>query len=154
MMHFPDAAAWEAWLAEHHDSAAEAWLRIAKKKAPASSVTIEQALDVALCFGWIDSNRRSLDEHYYLQRYSRRRRGSPWSAINVGHARRLIAAGRMRASGLAEFTAAREEGRWESAEVPAPGEPPPGKKPDEFRRRCRERRARSVPGARSATQAG
>ncbi|ASR39333.1 hypothetical protein BAY61_15880 [Prauserella marina] len=112
MMLFPDAAAWEAWLAGHHDSAAEAWLRIAKKNAPVTSVTIEQALDVALCFGWIDSNRKSLDEHYYLQRYSRRRKASPWSRINVARAERLIAEGRMRVPGFAEITAARREGRW------------------------------------------
>jgi uncharacterized protein YdeI (YjbR/CyaY-like superfamily) len=75
MMHFADAAEWEAWLAEHHDSGDGAWLKIAKKGADTGSVTITQALEIALCYGWIDSRRRSYDEHFYLQRYSRRRKG-------------------------------------------------------------------------------
>ncbi|GAA3972328.1 hypothetical protein GCM10023085_63390 [Actinomadura viridis] len=79
------------------------------------SVTIGQALEVALCHGWIDSRRRSYDEHYYLQRYSPRRKGSPWSRVNVEHVEALTAAGRMRPSGLAEVAAARADGRWAAA---------------------------------------
>ncbi|TYK44969.1 YdeI/OmpD-associated family protein [Actinomadura decatromicini] len=114
-LHFADAAEWEAWLARHHDAGAGVWLTIAKKGAPVASLTIADALDVALCYGWIDSHRRSRDEHSYLQRYSRRRKGSPWSAKNVAKAEALIAAGRMRPPGLAEIDAARADGRWDAA---------------------------------------
>ncbi|SPT60407.1 MULTISPECIES: YdeI/OmpD-associated family protein [Actinomadura] len=115
MMHFQDAAAWEAWLAAHHASADGVWLKIAKKGAPVTSLRIGEALEVALCHGWIDSHRRALDEHFYLQRYSRRRAGSPWSRINVERAEALVAAGRMRPAGMAEIEAARADGRWDAA---------------------------------------
>ncbi|MFS1300044.1 YdeI/OmpD-associated family protein [Streptosporangium longisporum] len=115
MMHFEDAAAWEAWLAAHHESGDGAWLRIAKKGSAATSVTITQALEVALCYGWIDSHRRAHDEDFYLQRYSRRRRGGAWSRVNVERVEALTAAGRMRPPGLAEVAAARADGRWEAA---------------------------------------
>ena len=115
MMHFTDAGQWEAWLAGHHGDEGGVWLRIAKKGSPASSITIEEALRGALCYGWIDSRRRSCDAHSYLQRYSRRRRGSPWSRENVARVEELTAAGRMRPPGLAEVAAARADGRWEAA---------------------------------------
>ncbi|MET9336977.1 YdeI/OmpD-associated family protein [Nonomuraea sp. NPDC003804] len=114
-MLFADAAGWETWLAEHHDAGGGVWLKIAKKGSPVASVTIAQALEVALCYGWIDSRRKSCDEHVYLQRYSRRRKGSPWSRVNVEHVERLTAAGRMRPPGLAEVATARADGRWEAA---------------------------------------
>ncbi|WP_068923653.1 YdeI/OmpD-associated family protein [Planobispora rosea] len=117
MMHFPDAARWEAWLAEHHGDDGGVWLKIAKKGSPVAAVTIGQALDVALCYGWIDSQRKSCDEHCFLQRYSRRRKGSPWSRENVERVEALTAAGRMRPPGLAEVAAARADGRWEAAYV-------------------------------------
>lgn len=117
MMHFQDAAAWEAWLTAHHDSEDGVWLKIAKKGAPVDSLRIGDALDVALCHGWIDSQRKGLDEHFYLQRYSRRRKGSPWSRVNVERAEALIAAGRMRPAGHAEIDAARADGRWTAAYV-------------------------------------
>jgi uncharacterized protein YdeI (YjbR/CyaY-like superfamily) len=112
---FRDAAQWEAWLAEHCATRAEAWLKIAKKGTGLVSVTPGEALDLALCYGWIDSQRRSHDESSFLQRYSPRRRGSPWSQVNVERAEALIAAGRMRAPGLAEVEAARADGRWDAA---------------------------------------
>jgi uncharacterized protein YdeI (YjbR/CyaY-like superfamily) len=112
---FGDAAQWEAWLADHCASSADAWLKIAKKGAGLVSVTPGEALDVALCYGWIDSQRRSHDEASFLQRYSPRRRGSPWSRVNVERAEALIAAGRMREPGLAEIEAARADGRWDAA---------------------------------------
>ncbi|WP_283133612.1 YdeI/OmpD-associated family protein [Rhizohabitans arisaemae] len=114
VMHFTHAAGWEEWLAGHHEGDG-VWLRIAKKGSPAVSVTAAEALQVALCYGWIDSRRESHDEHWFLQRYSRRRRGSPWSQVNVGHVESLIIAGRMRPPGLAEVAAAQADGRWASA---------------------------------------
>ncbi|TDC73190.1 YdeI/OmpD-associated family protein [Actinomadura sp. 7K507] len=115
MMHFADAGQWETWLAENHESEGGAWLKIAKKGSGATSVTIAEALEVALCYGWIDSQRKSFDEHFYLQRYSRRRKGSPWSRVNADKAEALIRAGRMRPPGLAEVAAARADGRWDAA---------------------------------------
>jgi uncharacterized protein YdeI (YjbR/CyaY-like superfamily) len=112
---FEDAAQWESWLADHHDRADSAWLKIAKKGSGKASLTIREALDVALCFGWIDSQRKAYDESYYLQRYSRRRPTGSWSRVNVDRVEELIAAGRMRASGLAEVSAAKADGRWEGA---------------------------------------
>jgi uncharacterized protein YdeI (YjbR/CyaY-like superfamily) len=118
MMHFADAAAWEEWLAAHHHDADAVWLRIARKGAPVTTVTITEALDVALCHGWIDGRRKALDEHFFLQRYSRRRKGSRWSRVNVEKAEKLIAAGRMRPPGMAEVDAARADGRWDAAYGP------------------------------------
>ncbi|MEU9838398.1 YdeI/OmpD-associated family protein [Actinomadura sp. NPDC048032] len=115
MMHFADAAEWEAWLAEHHESGDGAWLKIAKKGSDAASVTITQALEIALCYGWIDSHRRTHDERFYLQRYSRRRKGGSWSRKNVERVEALTAAGRMRPPGLAEVAAAQADGRWAAA---------------------------------------
>ncbi|MFG1613311.1 YdeI family protein [Nonomuraea wenchangensis] len=108
----PDAAAWRAWLAEHHDSARDVWLLIAKKNSGATTVTIDEALDEALCHGWIDSHRRKFDGDHYLQRYSPRARRSPWSSINVARAEALTAAGRMRPAGHAAIETAKTTGRW------------------------------------------
>jgi uncharacterized protein YdeI (YjbR/CyaY-like superfamily) len=121
VLRFADARAWEAWLAEHHDRSGGVWLRIAKKGSGATSVTVVDALDVALCFGWIDSNRRGLDERHYLQRYSPRRAGSAWSKVNVDKAEALIAAGRMQEPGFAAIAAARADGRWDAAYAPQRG---------------------------------
>lgn len=107
---FPGAAEWELWLADRYDESAEVWLVIAKKGA--AGLTIGAALEVALCYGWIDSHRKGLDERYYLQRYSPRRPKSPWSRINVEKAEALITAGRMRAPGFAAIRAAEADGRW------------------------------------------
>ncbi|MER5624815.1 hypothetical protein ABT061_27660 [Streptosporangium sp. NPDC002544] len=115
MMHFANAGRWESWLAEHHGSEGGVWLKIAKKGSTETLITIEQALEVALCYGWIDSHRRSYDRHCFLQRYSRRRKGSHWSRVNVEHVEALAAAGRMRPPGLAEVAAAQADGRWATA---------------------------------------
>jgi uncharacterized protein YdeI (YjbR/CyaY-like superfamily) len=115
MMHFADAAQWESWLAELHEAEGGVWLKIAKKGSAVASVTAVQALEVALCYGWIDSQRKSYDEHCFLQRYSRRRKGSPWSRVNVERVEALTAAGRMRPPGLAEVAAAQADGRWAAA---------------------------------------
>ena len=108
---FRDAAAWERWLAAHHDQPGGVWLKIAKKGSSLVTVTLADALDVALCYGWIDSHRRAGDAEHYRQRYSRRQARSPWSRINVAKAEALIAAGRMQPPGLAALDAARADGR-------------------------------------------
>jgi uncharacterized protein YdeI (YjbR/CyaY-like superfamily) len=113
-----DRIAWESWLAEHHEDSTGTWLRIAKKGSTAESVTISDALDVALCYGWIDSQRKTYDENHYLQRYSPRRWRSPWSRLNVERVEALIEAGRMRPRGLAEVAAAQADGRWAAAYEP------------------------------------
>ncbi|WP_281877067.1 YdeI/OmpD-associated family protein [Nocardia sputorum] len=113
-----DVAQWEEWLAANHDHAADVWLKIAKKGAAGRTISNGEALDGALCFGWIDSHRRGLDADHYLQRYSPRRPESPWSQINVGKAEALIAAGRMRTPGFAAIAAARSDGRWQAAYAP------------------------------------
>jgi uncharacterized protein YdeI (YjbR/CyaY-like superfamily) len=112
---FTNDAEWESWLANHYDQQDGVWLRIAKKGSCKVSITITEALDVALCYGWIDSQRKSYDQMYYLQRYSPRRAKSPWSMINVRKAEALMAAGRMQAPGLAEIHAAQADGRWDAA---------------------------------------
>jgi uncharacterized protein YdeI (YjbR/CyaY-like superfamily) len=107
-----DVAEWEAWLADHHRQSSGVWLLIAKKGSRKQSLTISDALDVALCYGWIDSQRKSYDADYYLQRYSARRPGSPWSRLNVERVEALTDAGRMQPSGLDEVAAAKADGRW------------------------------------------
>ena len=110
-----DGAEWEAWLADHHALQSGVWLKIAKKGSGLASVTISGALDVALCYGWIDGLRNALDEDYYLQKYTPRRPRSSWSKLNVARAEALIAAGRMREPGLAAIAAAKADGRWARA---------------------------------------
>lgn len=111
---FADAGAWEAWL-EANATTKGAWLKIAKKDSGIASVTYAEALDVALCHGWIDGQKRSFDAAYFLQRFTPRRPKGLWSKINIGHVERLTAAGRMRAGGLREVEAARADGRWDAA---------------------------------------
>lgn len=109
------AAHWEAWLARHYERLGGVWLRIAKKGLGKVSVTISEALDIALCYGWIDSQRKGYDQTHYLQRYSPRRPKSPWSKLNVKRAEVLIAAGRMQPAGSVEIEAAKMDGRWIAA---------------------------------------
>lgn len=111
---FRDAAAWEAWLVAHAD-APGLWLKIAKKDQGVVSVSYPEALDVALCHGWIDGLKRSCDAQYFLQRFTPRRPRSVWSKINIGKVEALIAAGRMRAGGMREVEAAQADGRWQAA---------------------------------------
>lgn len=123
---FADAEAWEAWLDGQTDSKG-VWLKIAKKGAGVGSVTYAEALDVALCHGWIDGQKRACDERYFLQRFTPRRPRSVWSKINVGHVERLTVAGRMRTRGLREVEAAKADGRWDQAygggrDMPVPDE--------------------------------
>ena len=109
------AAEWEEWLEANHDTSEGAWLKIAKKGSGIPSITIAEALDLCLCFGWIDSRREALDDDHYLQRYTPRRPRSNWSRINVEKVAELTAAGRMRPAGLAEVERAKADGRWDAA---------------------------------------
>ncbi|VXB35088.1 conserved hypothetical protein [Luteimonas sp. 9C] len=111
---FADEAAWDAWLLAHAD-AAGLWLKIAKRGNATPSVTYAQALDVALCHGWIDGQKRAFDAAWFLQRFTPRRARSLWSARNVAHVERLQAAGRIGPAGRREIDAAQADGRWEAA---------------------------------------
>ena len=111
---FDDADAWEQWLVAQAD-AKGLWLKIAKKGAGVPTVNYAEALDVALCHGWIDGQKRSFDDRFFLQRFTPRRPKGLWSKINIGHVERLIAAGRMRDGGLREVEAAKADGRWDAA---------------------------------------
>jgi uncharacterized protein YdeI (YjbR/CyaY-like superfamily) len=105
----------ETWLEKNHGDSAGIWLKIAKKGSGVESVTYAEALELALCFGWIDSQKRGFDERYFLQRFTPRRPRGKWSRINRDKAEELIAAGSMRPAGLAEVDAAKTDGRWEAA---------------------------------------
>ncbi len=113
-----DREAWTAWLEHNHGDAAGVWLLLAKQGAPRATVTQLEAIEVALCFGWIDGQLGRVDEHFYRVRFTPRRAGSAWSRINRDRALALIEAGLMRAAGLAEVERARADGRWEAAYEP------------------------------------
>jgi uncharacterized protein YdeI (YjbR/CyaY-like superfamily) len=115
---FRRAAAFEAWLAANHDRETELWLKVYKKDSGLPSVTCPQALEVALCWGWIDGLRKSFDERSFLQRYTPRRAKSPWSQVNREHVARLVAAGRMQPPGQRQVDAAKADGRWAAAQAP------------------------------------
>lgn len=117
---------WKDWLAEHHNVSPGLWLRLAKKDAVLSSVTYQEALDVALCYGWIDGQKKSYDDASWLQKFTPRGKKSLWSKINRTKAEALIAGGQMQAPGLQAIESAKQDGRWEvaydshrTAEVPA-----------------------------------
>jgi uncharacterized protein YdeI (YjbR/CyaY-like superfamily) len=112
---FRTPAELEDWLEESSDGSEGAWLKIAKKGAAEPSVTYAEALELALCFGWIDSQKRGFDETHFLQRFTPRRPRGRWSRINRDKAEALIAAGKMRPAGMVEVEAARADGRWDAA---------------------------------------
>ena len=112
---FATEKAFEAWLAKHHDQATELWIRIFKKGSGVRSVTPAEAIDVVLCWGWIDGQRKGYDEQSFLQRYSPRRAKSLWSDINRSNVARLIEAKRMTPHGLRHVEAAKADGRWAAA---------------------------------------
>ena len=112
---FASQADWEAWLEEHHAGSDGVWIKMAKKASGIPSVDWDEAVDVALCFGWIDGQRKGLDETWFLQRFTPRRARSPWSKRNVGKIETLTAAGRMRPAGVAEVERAKADGRWDAA---------------------------------------
>jgi len=115
---FEDAAAFEHWILTHPE-AKGVWAKIAKKGQAVASMSNDQAIEVALCTGWIDGQRRGFDECFFLQRYTPRRPKGLWSKINIGKVERLTAEGRMREGGLREVAAARADGRWDAAYDPA-----------------------------------
>jgi uncharacterized protein YdeI (YjbR/CyaY-like superfamily) len=112
---FATATDFETWLDAHHDGHPGIWLKIAKKGSSSRSVTYAEAIEVALCFGWIDGQKARCDDDHWLQRFTPRSSRSRWSKINRDKAERLIAAGRMRAAGLAEIQRAQADGRWAAA---------------------------------------
>ena len=112
---FTDQAAWESWLTQQHASSPGVWLKIAKKGSGATGVSYQDALEVALCYGWIDGQKGALDDEYWVQRFTPRKPGSRWSKINTQKAAELIEAGRMRPAGMREVELARQDGRWDAA---------------------------------------
>jgi uncharacterized protein YdeI (YjbR/CyaY-like superfamily) len=112
---FKTADAFYKWLSQHHDTEDEVWIKIHKVGSGLASITPTQAIDVVLCWGWIDGIRKGLDETSYLQRYTKRRKKSTWSQINVANVARLIEEGRMTEHGLREVEAAKADGRWDRA---------------------------------------
>jgi uncharacterized protein YdeI (YjbR/CyaY-like superfamily) len=115
---FPTEAAFEAWLSRNHASAPEIWLKVHKKGSGLASITVAQALDVALSWGWIDGIRKGLDDRSFLQRYSPRKPRSVWSQINRDNVARLVAAGRMTPHGQRQVDLAKADGRWDAAYAP------------------------------------
>jgi uncharacterized protein YdeI (YjbR/CyaY-like superfamily) len=118
---FRSGTAFESWMRKNHAREREVWLRIFKKGSGRPSVTIADALDVVLCWGWIDGIRKAFDEHSYLQRYTPRRAKSIWSQINREHVARLTKAGRMTPHGQRQVDAAKADGRWNAAYAPMRG---------------------------------
>ena len=112
---FKSAKAFEAWLRKHHASSDGLWLKIAKRGAAEPSVTYAEAVEIALCWGWIDGQKKGLDDQHFLQRFTPRRARSIWSKINIDKVAALIEAGRMQAPGHAQIAAAKADGRWARA---------------------------------------
>ncbi len=112
---FESKKKWSAWLAKEHDKSAGVWLKLAKKDSGIQSITYEEALDVALCYGWIDGQKKGFDEKYWLQKFTPRGKKSIWSKINTEKAERLIASGDMKPAGLRAIEAAKLDGRWDAA---------------------------------------
>lgn len=115
VLSFASGRAWEQWLSKHHADADGVWIEIARKASGIVSVTHPEALDAALCYGWIDGQRKSKDSTHFLQKFTPRRRRSLWSKFNIEKVTGLSAAGRMQPAGLAEVEAAKADGRWDAA---------------------------------------
>ena len=126
---FASRAEWEAWLEEHHGSEDAVWVKFAKKASGLPTVTYDEAVEVALCFGWIDGLVRRLDDDFYLQRFTPRRKRSKWSQVNRDKALALIERGEMRPAGLAEVERAQADGRGDAAY----GSPTTMEVPDDLR---------------------
>jgi uncharacterized protein YdeI (YjbR/CyaY-like superfamily) len=124
-LHFDGPNDWAAWLKRHHAESTGAWLRIAKKGAGASSISYAQALELALCYGWIDALSRSDGPTHWLKRFVPRSARSIWSKVNRDKALALVAAGRMQPAGLKEMERARADGRWEAYDPSSTATVPP-----------------------------
>ena len=118
IMPFASREAWEAWLEEQHATSDGLWLKLAKKGSGIETVTFAEALDVALCYGWIDSQADKFDGDYWLQRFTPRKPRSKWSQVNREKVAKLIEAGRMKPAGLREVERAKADGRWDAAYEP------------------------------------
>ncbi len=118
LLTFPDAAAFEAWLTDQSDDAVGAWLRFAKKGAPERTLSKSDAIDCALCHGWVDGQLGRVDTYYFKTRFTPRRPNSPWSQRNCERVERLLVAGRMKPKGQAEIHRAKADGRWAAAYPP------------------------------------
>ena len=118
LIEFAERSEWDAWLREHHDDSNGVWLLLAKKGAPRATVTQPEAVEVALCFGWIDGQVGRHDEHFYKQRFTQRRARSKWSQLNCQRASELIANGLMQPPGLEQVELAKADGRWDAAYEP------------------------------------
>ena len=112
---FENQHEWEAWLDAHHADTPAVWLRFAKKESGAASITYAEAVESALCYGWIDGQAAPVDDRYWRQRFTPRRAKSVWSRVNREKATALIAAGRMRPAGVRQVEQARADGRWDAA---------------------------------------
>lgn len=112
---FVDSEAFYRWLAAHHETEPEVWIKLHKKGSGLPSITAAEAIDVALCWGWIDAIRKGLDERSFLQRYTPRGKKSVWSQVNVANVARLMEEGRMTAHGLRHVELAKADGRWDAA---------------------------------------
>ena len=134
---FKSQQAFEAWLARNHGTVDGIWLRIYKKGSGEKTVTYAEALDVALCHGWIDGLKRTYDDVSFIQRFTPRRTRSAWSKVNVGHVERLAREGRMQPPGLAAVEAAKRDGRWARAY----DSPRNAKVPDDFVRELKKDKA-------------
>jgi uncharacterized protein YdeI (YjbR/CyaY-like superfamily) len=115
LLPFANKAAWKKWLDKHHATSSGIWIHFAKKASSIPSVTHDEALDVALCYGWIDSQTKGYDEKTFLQKFTPRGARSIWSTINCDKAHALIDSGEMKPSGLAEIERAKKDGRWDAA---------------------------------------
>ncbi|WP_167612422.1 YdeI/OmpD-associated family protein [Maribellus sediminis] len=118
IIEFKTAKAFETWLEKNHDNSSGLWLKIFKKGSGVKTINYAEALDVALCYGWIDGQKKSFDEQAWLQKFSPRTAKSIWSKVNTGHVERLIKEGKMRPAGLKAVEKAKEDGRWEKAYDP------------------------------------
>lgn len=114
-MIFASPSSWEEWLDLHHEDSKGIWLKIAKKDSLAASITYQEALDKALCYGWIDGQKKAYDETYWLQKFTPRSPKSVWSKVNTSKALKLIESGKMQPSGMKAVDAAKKDGRWDAA---------------------------------------
>jgi uncharacterized protein YdeI (YjbR/CyaY-like superfamily) len=115
---FPSKSAWEAWLRKAHETSDGVWLKMARKSSGVDSVTHAEALEVGLCYGWIDGQTKRVDDTHWVQRFTPRTARSKWSKVNREKALELIAAGKMKPAGKREVEAAQADGRWDAAYEP------------------------------------